>query len=1047
METPYPPPTLQSASPSASSSSSSNPSNSSLPHSVDPAPSSSEPRRSLKRHLPADDQQDGTPSTPEEEDGVEVDEKASRPRGLGGARSASKRKGTGRRASLRANGAEWTTRSASEGRGETVVNGGGPSEGARSEAKRRRVDTLVTEPMKGLLTVPAPKGHPRPARLSFVPSYQDDLRASSQPLPSLSPAIIVSSASSASLPPMASTSQPPCASPLLPPPTAATAATSLPFPLTPATPPADQPSTNPVFAPRPRPRRRANSLPTSSSRNFFAPYLFPQPSPSYRLAPFPSVAAPMQLLRRHKFYDLRARLRRPAVAPVPADPFLLRTGGVASALDPRLVGARLDYARAGCSISPSELLAIHAVRLAGVEGGSAVPLNPTGLIPPISKATLRELDMQEIMRNPQLRHDIVFDPNLMFRPNYDGERGERKRVAAEQYWTALDRELTFGCRCATFRNNVLLPCVCLPISSSPRPTPPPFSLSARLPTRIIPLIVELGNVLLSLLPAPSGEHSPPLASSPTFASALSPYPSTPVTATSLNAARDHILEVLEPSALAYQLAHGVLNVSALAAFLGRTLKTHCAPMRDSLVDQMVMTCEGEGIARGLRQCFKILELMKLDIANHQLRSLRPYLVESSVAFERRFLQEHVTRRGGQASLERLRDWLAPASEKKPRTGDRVEQAVVDGLLNLVFSPHASASTPSSVPLPALSSLPDTVQLDSYRLQAFHADAADLTVLYQLLLLFQQLSYPARPSPADVDSLRKELWCIMSSATGSASTLAGPASNIVGIPQGPPGQGVGKLSSESWRSSMEDILLQVAARAKEQQLRHVSPSASTLSAAPAASLPPTPDAKTLALVSSYFDSNVKPDSKLFQLLQSRLRETLRAVVEEELVREKEKGPSGYTSWWAPSVESSTMATGAAHPARSAAVSAEGFRPEQGMMASSVPAKRGVKRSVGLDDDDAATSDEESEKRQRTGRSSSISTKTGLPIAVTVSSPPSAVDIALSRSGLAPLASEVRILGQRIAKVASYNLSVYRSFYEALLTTPSTPPSSAVSSPTV
>lgn len=44
------------------------------------------------------------------------------------------------------------------------------------------------------------------------------------------------------------------------------------------------------------------------------------------------------------------------------------------------------------------------------------------LAPPITRHTLRELDVQEIFRNPQLRHDIVFDPGLMFRPNFDGER-------------------------------------------------------------------------------------------------------------------------------------------------------------------------------------------------------------------------------------------------------------------------------------------------------------------------------------------------------------------------------------------------------------------------------------------------------------------------------------------------------------------------------------------------------------------------------------------------------------------------------------------------
>lgn len=46
--------------------------------------------------------------------------------------------------------------------------------------------------------------------------------------------------------------------------------------------------------------------------------------------------------------------------------------------------------------------------------------------PPINLQGLKEIDLQEILKNPQLRHDIIFDPLLQFRPNLDGERGNKK---------------------------------------------------------------------------------------------------------------------------------------------------------------------------------------------------------------------------------------------------------------------------------------------------------------------------------------------------------------------------------------------------------------------------------------------------------------------------------------------------------------------------------------------------------------------------------------------------------------------------------------------
>lgn len=60
-----------------------------------------------------------------------------------------------------------------------------------------------------------------------------------------------------------------------------------------------------------------------------------------------------------------------------------------------------------------------------------------------------------------------------------------------------------------------------------------------------------------------------------------------------------------------QLERGCADIPSLARFLGATVKQHCAPMRDDLVDAMVEACEGRGLAKGLEMCFEILELMKL----------------------------------------------------------------------------------------------------------------------------------------------------------------------------------------------------------------------------------------------------------------------------------------------------------------------------------------------------------------------------------------------------------------------------------------------------
>ncbi|KAI1160262.1 T-complex protein 11-domain-containing protein [Nemania serpens] len=66
------------------------------------------------------------------------------------------------------------------------------------------------------------------------------------------------------------------------------------------------------------------------------------------------------------------------------------------------------------------------------------------LEPPVTKSTLSELDVTKIISNPKLRDDINFDPELHFRPNLDGNKGQRKRDVALQFWAMLLQDSMIG---------------------------------------------------------------------------------------------------------------------------------------------------------------------------------------------------------------------------------------------------------------------------------------------------------------------------------------------------------------------------------------------------------------------------------------------------------------------------------------------------------------------------------------------------------------------------------------------------------------------------
>lgn len=74
-------------------------------------------------------------------------------------------------------------------------------------------------------------------------------------------------------------------------------------------------------------------------------------------------------------------------------------------------------------------------------GGLNHPDSNRTFEPPVTKTTLSELDVTTIIYYPKLRDDINFDPELHFRPNLDGIKGQRKQDAARLFWATLQEEL------------------------------------------------------------------------------------------------------------------------------------------------------------------------------------------------------------------------------------------------------------------------------------------------------------------------------------------------------------------------------------------------------------------------------------------------------------------------------------------------------------------------------------------------------------------------------------------------------------------------------
>ncbi|KAI1434971.1 camp-mediated signaling protein Sok1 [Xylaria sp. CBS 124048] len=322
------------------------------------------------------------------------------------------------------------------------------------------------------------------------------------------------------------------------------------------------------------------------------------------------------------------------------------------------------------------------------------------LEPPVTKVTLSELDVGKIVQNPKLRHDINFDPELHFRPNLDGEKGRRKQQKADQFWDTLRDQLQ---QFITDRDTFIQQYGnsddwCLPL-----------------------LLKSVKEIIQTLVPA-----------------------------------RDHVCldEGLNVELIMQQFSRGMADLEKLASWLSGVLKSHCAPMRDEWVDQMYTQVTngnrtnnmGE-LVQGLRNLLSVLEAMKLDVANHQIRCLRPILIEDTVHFEQRLFLRRI--RDGKFDAQSARAWYAQLNvpQQNPTSSQSFGEMAVffEELINMILPSNAYRYP----------TLPSTFLFDEDRITKLRCDLLDAINLEVCMRLYE--SYEA---------MGRSLWSGSTSGTSS-----------------------------------------------------------------------------------------------------------------------------------------------------------------------------------------------------------------------------------------------------------------------------------------
>lgn len=376
------------------------------------------------------------------------------------------------------------------------------------------------------------------------------------------------------------------------------------------------------------------------------------------------------------------------------------------------------HARSPSSVSgqhdiPEQLAELLMKMISGSKGEELADafLNAAEL-PPITKQSLSELDIQNIITNIKLRHDVNFDHDLSFRPNFDGAKGQEKMKAASKYWTALVAELELYAR--LFQGSPPLSC-----SRSTW-----LDVVRNVQRRIPKMFETIREVLKSLVPD-----------------------------------RDHLRvdEHLDVPMLMQEIERGVCDLVRLAEWMAHLLKEHCAPMRDQWVDKMVedittgVTCNSsERIVDGLRGLMGIFEAMKLvshflilcssetdqfqDVANHQIRNLKTLLIEDTVNFERHHHLDRLVNGRARVNVESAHQWYESASARFRQLCMPPQRDIMRLKLEIFVRAVVSTLFTSD----AQRNFPETFYLDQDRLRSLKSEIDELVYFEICLEMFGRL---------------------------------------------------------------------------------------------------------------------------------------------------------------------------------------------------------------------------------------------------------------------------------------------------------------------
>ncbi|PVU86131.1 hypothetical protein BB559_006021 [Furculomyces boomerangus] len=277
-------------------------------------------------------------------------------------------------------------------------------------------------------------------------------------------------------------------------------------------------------------------------------------------------------------------------------------------------------------------------------------------IPPINRFTLGELGIKRILTNPKLRHEIMFETKLEFRPKQLHEIEWCRTKQAEKYWETVEKELKsymfFKSYFGTLYN------------------PSHF--------RIARLIVEIKLILLDIL-----EDS--------------------------NIKEDmyQIQERIDCKLLYSQLKRSMFDPIPYVEFFSQIMMELCKPELKPRIENIIELVNNHKYIEAFKECLLCLEQIKMDIANQGIETYRRYLKATSISYTKTQFKSMIKKKT--LKLDIFDEWWQGSYNVYKKNHSSLFNIFLSSFQDLVFD--------TSMKIPEIMYM-DEIRLVNYKCEAY-----------------------------------------------------------------------------------------------------------------------------------------------------------------------------------------------------------------------------------------------------------------------------------------------------------------------------------------